>query len=188
MTEPGLPTPTSEVSLLLHLIDVHVRKLSGYLVAGLAVILIIAIGFQLRTARQLKRAMHDMNQILDLVEAFQAERLPEPALTSAPTAAIAPSAVVPAPASGLSLSFTPVERVVLDTIAGHEELHERELNQILVAKGFGGVLIKAVIADLVRKTATDGLPWVETRYAHGCFMYRLRGPARRARRDERWQG
>jgi hypothetical protein len=34
--------------------------------------------------------------------------------------------------------------------------------------------MKAVIADILRKTSAVGLPWVEVLYAQGRFRYRLR--------------
>lgn len=182
--EPSAPAPEAAFLHLLALIATHVQENSGYFLAGLAVILIISTGLQLRAARQLKQTTRDVSQILDLVEAIQAESLSEPALNMTPATAMAPpSGAVPS-ASWAMRELTPVERVVLDAITKHGEVHERQLGHILEEKGCPPRLIKAVIGDLVRKTAADGLPWVEARYTQGRFVYRLRLQKPRGSRHE----
>lgn len=172
--EPSMPAPDPNFLRPLALIATHVEENSGYFLAGVAFILILSIGLHLRATRQLKRTTRDLSQILDLVEAIQAESLPEPAPSLMPATAIAPPSGGVPPSSWAMREFTPVERVILEAITEHGEVHERQLGQILEEKGCSPRLIKAVIGDLVRKTAADGLPWVEARYTQGRFVYRLR--------------
>jgi hypothetical protein len=185
--EPAPSTPGFEFPALFDVIAAYVQGSGGYFLAGLVVILIVSIGLQLRAARQLKRTMREMNHLLEMVETLQAESPAAPVLSPQPEVALAhPSRALPSHPAPM-IPFTPVERAVLDTIAEHGELHERELGKILASKGFSRVLIKAVIGDLVRKTAVDGLPWVEVRYAQGRYTYRLRGQGKAGARYERWQ-
>ena len=147
---------------------------SGYIIAGLVVVVILSIGMQLRAARQLKRAMREVEQIIDLVQEIDTAsirmRTPagQTALTPMPSEVVVAS--LPQPAAELSA----LERAVLEAIAARREVQEGELAKILEEKGFPGVLIKAVVGDIVRKTATEGVPWVEVRYADSRYLYRLR--------------
>jgi hypothetical protein len=115
-----------------------------------------------------------VGQIIDLVEeiytASTGVRTPagQTALTPMPSEVVVAS--LPQPAAELSA----LERAVLEAIAARREVPEGELAKIVEEKGFPGVLIKAVIGDIVRKTATEGMPWVEVRYADSRYLYRLR--------------
>lgn len=188
VAESRAPTSIAAVLAWGELIGAHIQAVSGYLLAGLAGVLIISIALQLRAARQLRRTMHEMSHILEVVEAIQAEIPTAPALGATPTAALPGPPGASSLAAGSLLPLTSVERAVLETIAEHGEVQERELSRILAGKGCPRVLIKAVIGDLIRKTAADGVPWVEARYVQGHFIYRLRGQGRPASRHGRWQG
>lgn len=188
VAEWGAPTPIAAVFAWCELIGAHIHAVGGYLLAGLAGILTISIALQLRAARQLRRTMHEMSHILEVVEAIQAEIPIAPALSVAPTAALPGPPGASSLAPGPLFPFTAVERAVLETLAEHGEVQERELRRILAGKGCPRVLIKAVIGDLVRKTAADGVPWVEARYAQGQFTYRWRGQGRPDSRPGRGQG
>jgi hypothetical protein len=179
LLSPGtlVPTPVPGKERPLDMIfgSFHgVSAYGGYVIAGLVVVVILSIGLQLRAARQLKRAMREVEQIIDLVEEISTAsthtRTPagQTALTPMPSEVVVAS--LPQPAAELSA----LERAVLEAIAARREVQEGELAKILEEKGFPGVLIKAVIGDIVRKTATEGVPWVEVRYADSRYLYRLR--------------
>jgi hypothetical protein len=176
LLSPGalLPTPLPDKGLEFDAIFSFFHAAGVYLIAGLVVIVILSIGLQLRAARQLKRAMREMEQIVDLVEEiYTASTLwrttaGQTALTPVSSEAVAVS--LPQPAAEL----TALERAVLEAVATRREVQEGELAKILEEQGFPGVLIKAVIGDIVRKTAAEGVPWVEARYADGRYFYRLR--------------
>src|SRR5262245_57763327 len=75
------------------------------------------------------------------------------------------------------IEFSPIEHAVLETLSDQRELQEGELAKLIAEKGFMGVLLKAVIGDIVHKTGTVELPWVEVRYAQGRYSYWLRPEA-----------
>jgi hypothetical protein len=81
------------------------------------------------------------------------------------------SEIVPLSDSGVDLS--PLEHAVVEAIATQDELQERELAERLGQRGFHGVLIKAVVGDLMRKTGRDRPPWVRVRYIQGHYWYTL---------------
>ena len=70
--------------------------------------------------------------------------------------------------------FSPIERAVIQALSHHREVQERELAGTLTQQGFSGILVKAVIAGIMRKTQTTRLPWIETRYTQGRYSYKLR--------------
>jgi hypothetical protein len=171
--EPYAPPLPLTFPVALQLILGHLQGTSSYVLTGLAVVLIFSTGLQLRAARQLKRTMRDMDHIIEMIEAVQAETPAAPARSAPPA--------IPGPA----LPLSPVERIVIETIAEHGELDEHELRKLLEEKDFPRVLIKTVIGDLIRKTAADGLPWVEASYAQGRFTYGLRVQQRPDSRHQR---
>ncbi len=180
LLSPGalLPTPLPDEGLQFDAIFAFFHAAGGYIIAGLVVVVILSIGLQLRAARQLKRAMREMEQIVELVdEIYTASTLlrtasGQTALAPMPSEAVVAS--LPQPAAELSA----LERAVLEAIAARREVQEAELAaelaKILEEQGFPGVLIKAVVGDIVRKTAVEGVPWMEVRYADGRYFYRLR--------------
>jgi SH3-like domain-containing protein len=175
--ESTRPSGATESGGVIEAILPYVPGLSGYLIIGLVVVLVLSIALQLRASRQLSRAMQEMGQILDIVEEIYADGTrPQPSGSQAP----APAPLAEAPTSlpqHLMMAFTPVEGAVLAALSDQQEVQEGELGKILEEKGFAAVLIKAVIGDIVRKTGTVGLPWVEVRYVQGRYSYRLRTEA-----------
>jgi SH3-like domain-containing protein len=155
----------------------QVQGLGAYVMIALATVLVLSIALQLRASRQLRRAMQEMGQILDIVEEICVDGAL--ARTSGSSIAMNP---MPAEASGYEpprpvIEFAPIEHAVLEALSDQHEVQEGELGKILDEKGFAGVLIKAVIGDIVRKTGTAGVPWVEVRYVQGRYSYRLRPEA-----------
>ena len=88
-----------------------------------------------------------------------------------------------APLLDLPPQLSPLERAVLEAIHEYGEIQERELADKLKQRGFSGVLIKAVIGDIMRKTGSDSPPLLGVRrHAQGRYTYQLRrrevaGPA-----------
>jgi Bacterial SH3 domain len=154
-------------------IFLHIQGLEAYIIMALVGVLVLSIAFQLRAARQLRRAMQEMAQILDLVEeiytggglAPKSDRSASMILMPA----IAPDHQPPTPV----IEFSSIEHAVLDALSDQHPVQEGVLAKILDEKGFAGLLIKAVIGDIVRKTEPTGLPWVEVRYVQGRYSYRL---------------
>jgi SH3 domain-containing protein len=179
LARPSAPTAPKAVSnkpsVALQPVFEPFRGLVGYLLAVLVVVVMVSIGLQWRAARQLRRATSEMGQILDLVEDIYSEvALSRPNTPQAPPAIPATSPAVTLPTLGPE--FTPLERALLESLSSGEAIQEGELAKMLQQRGFSGVLIKAVIGDIVRKTAGDGRPWVAVEYTHGRYAYALRTP------------
>jgi len=125
--------------------------------------------------------MREMGQILDIVEEIYAgDRLARTSDGSIILHPITAEALVQQPLPP-GIEFTPIEHIVLEGLSDQREVQEAELGKILNEKGSSGVLIKAVIGDIIRKTTAIGLPWVEVHYVQGRYRYRLRhetGPNR----------
>ena len=74
------PEPSPHVSVL-----AQFQGLSGYLIGTLLVVLLAAIGLQVRTTRQLKRTMRDVDQLIDQMARPPAQprpRRPQPGVCS----------------------------------------------------------------------------------------------------------
>jgi Bacterial SH3 domain len=175
--QPTQPSEAPWSGWLTATIPPSMQGLSGYVIIGLAMTLGLSITLQLRATRQLRRAMHEIDQIVAIVEEiYAAAALPQPRDSRAPPTlrlAEAPTKQLQHPV----LAFTAVERAVLDAMSDQREVQEGELGKILAEKGLAGVLLKAVIGDIVRKTGAMGLPWVDVRYVQGRYRYRLRPDA-----------
>lgn len=177
LDEPNLTREMTEAGLFIDVMLSHIQSLGGSVVIALVIVLVLSIALQLRATRQLRRATQEMGQILDLVEGIYADG----ALTRAPDS---DAARLPLPAGASThqpprplIEFSPIEHAVLEALSDQRVVQEGELGKILEEKGFAGVLIKAIIGDIVRKTGAAGLPWVEVRYAQGWYSYRLRPEA-----------
>jgi SH3-like domain-containing protein len=155
----------------------YVQGLGAYVIIALVVVLIFSIALQLRASRQLQRAMQEMGQIVDIVEEiYTGSALSRTSDTVAALNPMLPEA--PAPQVPRSVfEFSPIECAVLEALSDQHEVQEGELGKVLDEKGFAGMLIKAVIGAIVRKTGAAGLPWVEVRYVQGRYSYRLRPEA-----------
>jgi hypothetical protein len=194
-TENTLEAPGSDTSSAAPIAELHIRPpmawtawvsatwlshLQGratYIITALIMVLVLSIAFQVRAARHLRRAMQEVGQILDMLEEIYPggalSRTSDSAATLNPMTAEALTQQ-PLP-QGLELS--PIESIVLEALSVQPDVQEAELRKILDEKGFPGVLIKAIIGDIVRKTEIKGLPWVEVRYVQGRYRYRLRPEA-----------
>lgn len=152
----------------------YFQSFGVYLIGALVVVLIASIGLQLRAAGQLQRAMREMDQVLDMVEEIRmGGALAPEGIGPTPTSPARPEADVARPLH-LPAELSPLERAVLEAIHGYGEMQEHELVEKLKQRGFSGVLIKAVIGDIVRKTGSDGPPLVGVRHAQGQYSYQLR--------------
>jgi SH3-like domain-containing protein len=155
----------------------HLRGPAVYVIIALGLLLVLSTTLQLRSSSQLRRTLQDMGQILDLVEqVYSAGALARASDSSA--------ALPPMPADDLAqqpvrpgVEFSALEYAVLQALSDQREVQEAELGKVLAEKGFTGVLIKAVIGDILRKTGGLGLPWMEVGYAQGRYRYRLRPEA-----------
>ena len=178
-TSPApLPAERSQLNRLF----AYSQSFGAYLIGALLVVLIASIGLQLRAAGQLKRAMREVDQILEVVEEIRMGGAPTPGGSGQAPATLARPEAGVAPFLDLPPQLSPLERAVLEAIHEHGEIQERVLTNILDKRGFPGVLIKAVIGDIVRKTGSDGPPLVGVRHAQGRYTYQLQrrdvaGPA-----------
>jgi hypothetical protein len=162
------------------------QNLGWFLVASVILVASLSVLLQWRASRQLRRARAEMDQIRDIIEDIYSEL----ALSRPSTVQLAPSPPTPPPTAVVPLpvvEFSPLERALLDGLSSGEEVQEGELAKMLQEKGFPCVLIKAVISDIVHKTASDGRPWVDVKYARGRYAYALRPPTE-ARRQVARQG
>jgi SH3-like domain-containing protein len=155
----------------------HLRGRAAYIIIALVMVLVLSIALQLRAARQLRQAMQEVGQILNIVEEIYAGgmlvRTNDSGTMLNPMTAEVPAQQPPPP----GIEFSPTEYMVLEALSDQPEVQETELGKILDEKGCTGVLIKAIIGDIVRKTEMIGFPWVEVRYVQGRYRYRLRPEA-----------
>jgi hypothetical protein len=153
---------------------IHLQDLSAYVIMALVMVLVLSVTLQLRAARQLRRAMQEMGQILDIVEELYAgstlARTHEGDTTLNP---MPPAEALVQQTARLRIEFSPIEHTVLEALSDQREVQETELEKILEERGLAGVFIKAVIGNIIRKTGMTGLPWVEVRYVQGRYCYRL---------------
>ncbi len=184
--EASLPAPVKELHVLPPVTwtawvrDIwltHFQGLAAHIVIALTIALGLSIALQLRAARQLRWAMQEVGQLLDIVEEIYAGGVMAPRSDSGaklkPVVGTALSQKAPRP----GIEFSATEDLVLQALSEQPVVQEAELRKFLAEKGLKGVLIKAIIGDIVRKTGALGLPWVEVRYVQGRFRYRLRSDA-----------
>ncbi len=194
-TENTLEEPGSDTSLAAPIAELHIRPqmtwtawvsatwlshLQGraaYIIIALIMVLVLSIALQVRAARHLRRAMQEVGQILDILEEIYAggalARTSDSGAMQNPMTAEA----LAQPPLPQGIEFSPTEYIVLEALSDQPEVQETELGKILDEKGFTGVLIKAIVGNIVRKTGIIGLPWVEVRYVQGRYRYRLRPEA-----------
>jgi hypothetical protein len=121
--------------------------------------------------------MQEVGQILDLLEEIYAGgALARTSDTGAMLHPMTPEALAQQPRLQ-GVEFSSTECIVLEALSDQPEVQETELVKILAEKGLKGVLIKAIIGDIVRKSGMMGLPWVEVRYVQGRYRYRFRPEA-----------
>lgn len=158
----------------------YMRRLEPYIIPTLGAVLILAISFQLKAARQLRRAMQEMGLILDIVDDIYVKGIlartgdGETMATPLSNRISLPQLETP------SIQFSALEHAVLQAMSDHREVDEKELTETLAAQGFAGVLIKAVIGGIIRKTKASGRQCVEVRYVQGRYRYQLRREGRSA--------
>ena len=92
-------------------------------------VLVLSIALQLRAARQLRRAMQEVGQILDIVEEIYAggmlARTSDSGPILNPMAAEALSQQPPPP----GIEFSPTEYMVLEALSDQPEVQETELGK-----------------------------------------------------------
>jgi SH3-like domain-containing protein len=152
----------------------HLLSPAAYVVMALLMVLALSITLQLRSAKQLRRAMREMGHILDVVEEIYARGLLARTSTGSTALHLAPAEALAQEPAPPQIGFSFTEYAVLEALSDQQEVQEAELGKILAEKGFAGMLIKAVIGNIVRKTGIRGVPWVEVRHVQGRYCYRLR--------------
>jgi hypothetical protein len=152
----------------------YVQGLGGYIVPILVAVLVFSIVLQLRAARQLRRAMHEMGLILDIIEDIYAHGMLAQTGGMGASPRTVPNSTTASQADRPMLEFSSVERAVLQALSDQRDVEEGELVKTLTEQGFPGVLIKAVIGEIIRKTRAAGRAWVEARYSQGRYRYQLR--------------
>jgi hypothetical protein len=148
-------------------------RLAVYVVIAFVLVLVLSATLQLRAARQLRRIMQEMGQILDIMEELYAGSTLTWTNDRAAMLHFVAAEALPQQTQCPTVEFSAIENTVLEVLSNRREVSEPELGKLLAERGFAGVLIKAVIGDIVRKTEMTGLPWVEVRYAQGQYSYRL---------------
>jgi Bacterial SH3 domain len=164
----------------------HIQGLGPYVIIALVMVLVLSIALQLRAARQLRRAMQEMGEILDMVEEIYTDgalaRTPVRGVPTKPISAAVPARQPQPP----RIEFSSIERAVLDVLFDQRDIQEEGLEKLLDEKGFTRIPIKAVISDIIRKTGMTGLPWVEVRDIRGQFSYRLRPEVASSLSEQQW--
>jgi len=166
---PESPVPRWFIDVVL----AHINSPGAYVISALIIALGLSIALQLRGARHLRRAMEEIGQILAIMEEMYTAAAMTPVKESSTT--IPQRAVEAAIEQRLHplIEFSPVEQAVLEALSDRCDVQEGELGEILNEKGYAGALIKVIIGDILRKTSTAELPWVQVSYAQGRYSYRL---------------
>ncbi len=153
------------------------QGLASYIIIALTIVLVLSIALQLRAARQLRWAVQEVGQLLDIVEEIYTGGMMGRRSDSAAIGEPVTGAALAGKSAPPGIEFSPTEDIVLKALSDRPEVQEAELGKLLAEKGYTGVLIKAIIGDIVRKTGTLGLPWVDVSYVQGRYCYRLRSDA-----------
>jgi hypothetical protein len=155
----------------------HLLSPAAYVIIALLMVVTLSITLQLRSAKQLRRTMREMGHILDVVEEIYAGGLLARTSDGSIALHLAPAEALAQEPARPQIGFSRTEYAVLEALSDQQEVQEAELGKILAEKGFPGLLIKAVIGNIVRKTGIGGVPWVEVRHVQGRYCYRLRAEA-----------
>lgn len=169
---PSLSPEGVESSWSIDAILPYVQRLEAYVIPALIGVLILSIALHFRAAWQLRRAMQEMELILNIVEEIYANGMLARSGGSGAMQKAMPRGTTPSESP--VIEFSSVERAVLQAMSDQREVQEGELTKILAEKGFASVLVKAVIGNILRKTRATGLPWVNVRYIQGRYRYQLR--------------
>jgi SH3-like domain-containing protein len=170
---PPISLKGAELNRSIDAILPYVQGLEAYVIPALVVVLILAISFQLKTARQLRRAMQEMGLILDIIdEIYNNGMLQRTGGSETMGKSLASSISAPQPETPV-IKFSALEHAVLQALSDHREIEEQELTEVLAANGFAGVLIKAVIGEIIRKTKASGQQCIKVRYVHERYRYQL---------------
>jgi SH3-like domain-containing protein len=151
----------------------HLLSPAAYVIMALLIMLALSITLQLRSAKQLRRTMREMGHILDVVEEIYAGGQLAGTSDGSTALHLAPAEALAQELTRPQIGFSLTEYAVLEALSDQREVQEAELGKILAEKGFAGMLIKAVIGNIVRKTGIVGVPWVEVRHVQGRYCYRL---------------
>jgi hypothetical protein len=177
LDEQSVPPDMTGIGGFIDAIFRHVQGLEAYVIIALVVVLVLSIALQLRASRQLRQVMQEMGQIVDIVDEIYAggalSRKSDTVAALNPMLPEASAPQIPRPV----FEFSPIEQAVLEALSDQRAVQEGELGKVLDERGFAGMLIKAVIGAIVRKTGAAGLPWVEVHYVQGRYSYRLRPEA-----------
>jgi uncharacterized protein YgiM (DUF1202 family) len=168
---------TTKARWFLEVILSHVHGPAAYVILTLVITLALSMALQRRSARQLRWAIQEIGQILDIVEAMYADAALTPAGESGTTMPPMVAGALTQQSLCPLMEFSPIEQAVLEALSDQRTVSDGELGKILAEKGFAGTLLKAIIGEVVRKTGTTELPWVEVSYAQGRYSYRLRPEA-----------
>jgi hypothetical protein len=154
-------------------ISPYMQELEVYVIPTLVIVLILAISFQLKAARQLRRAMQEIGLILDLVDDIYANAMLARTGDGETVTQVLSKSISPPQLETPPIHLSALEHAMLQAMSDHREVEERELTDALAAKGFAGVLIKAVIGGIIRKTTASGQQCITVRYVQGRYRYQL---------------
>jgi hypothetical protein len=148
----SIPPETIVPSWFIELILFHLYSPEAYVIGALIIVLLLTVALQLRGARQLRRAMQEIGQILAILE----EMYSIAPITPVREGNFAMPLTARDTATGQRLEprieFSAAEQVVLKTLLDQSTLQEGDLGKILDEKGYAGTLVKAVIGEILRKT------------------------------------
>jgi hypothetical protein len=147
------------------------------IILALIILLALSVTMHLRATRQLRRVMQEARQILDLVDGIFARGAVARTRDGTASQHLMTDGSLAQQPSPSRIEFSPTESIILEALSEQTEVQEADMAKKLAERGFVGVLIKALIGDIVRKTGMTGLSWVEVRYVQGRYRYRLRPEA-----------
>ncbi len=150
--EASLPPETIVPGWFIDRILSNIYSPAAYIISALIIALLLSIALQLRGARQLRRAMQEIGQILATVEEMYTDAAMTPVREGGTTVPL--TAVEASTEQSLHprIEFSPVEQAVLEALSDQRTVQECDLGKILDEKGYTGTLVKAVIGDILRKT------------------------------------
>jgi hypothetical protein len=174
---PAIPPQSVARGRPIDLMPTFMYSPGTYVIGALIVALLLSMALQMRGAKQLRRAMQEIGQILTIVEEIYINA----ARTSGNRSGTAmPLTVDTAPSQqnlSPSLEFSPAEQAVLEALSDQQAVEEGDLQKILGEKGYAGTLIDGTLEEIRRKADKTECPLVQVIYAHGRYSYRLRPEA-----------
>jgi len=171
---PASPPQSVAWGRLIDLMPTFMYSSGTYVIGALIVALLLSMALQMRGAKQLRRAMQEIGQILTIVEEIYINAARTPINKSGTAMPLTVDTATSQQNLSPSVEFSPAEQAVLEALSDQHAVEEGDLQKILGKKGYAGTLITGTLQEIRRKADKTECPLVQVIYAHGRYSYRLR--------------